>query len=289
MLKIIEKDLTKESTIRTPSYAKYFAVINSSDDFKDAINFKIKNNLFIKIIGNGSNILFSKEYYDKILFLKLGEEFKFLNFNDKNVEIGGSYSLIQAGRNLVSKGYKDFIFFNLIPATIGGAVRQNAGTGLNEEIKDVCISCKVFDIKKNNVVDFSSEQLLFEYRNSIIKKNKDRFVVLSAKFKLENKVDSTEPILSEMKNRVKEKTNREPKGYCFGSTFMNNKKSAWEYVDSIIDDIEQNNNVYFSKKHKNWIINNNGTGNDVKNLITLAQKLIKEKLNIDLKEEVDII
>ena len=50
---------------------------------------------------------------------------------------------------------------------------------------------------------------------------------------VENKIKK---FISEMKNRVKEKTNREPKGYCFGSTFMNNKKSAWEYVDSIIDD-----------------------------------------------------
>ena len=289
MLKIIKKDLTSESTIRTPSHAKYFGIINTIDDIKDAIKFKVDNKLDIKVIGNGSNILFSKEYYDNFLFLKLGKGFKFFNFQNKYVEIGGSYSLIQAGRSLISKGYKDFIFFNLIPATIGGAIRQNAGTGPNEEIKDVCISSTLFDIKKNSVVNFTSDQLLFEYRNSLIKKNKDRFVILSAKFHLNNKVNNTDTLISEMKNRVKEKINREPKGYCFGSTFMNNKKSAWEYIDSITNDINQSKHIYFSKKHKNWIINNNGAGKDIKKIITQTQKLIKEKFNVNLKEEVDII
>ena len=58
--------------------------------------------------------------------------------NDKYVEIGACHSLIQAGRKLISHGFSDFIFFNLIPANIGGAIRQNAGTGPGEEMQDVC-------------------------------------------------------------------------------------------------------------------------------------------------------
>ena len=92
-----------------------------------------------------------------------------------------------------------------------------------------------------------------------------------------------------MKNRVKEKTLREPKGFCFGSTFMNDEKSAWEYINLIIDEIDDSNDVYFSKKHKNWIINNGGSGEDVKKLIKTAKQLIKKRFNVNLKEEVDII
>ena len=68
--------------------------------------------------------------------MQLGDSFKKIKFYNNYVEIGGSYSLIQAGRKLINAGYGDYIFFNLIPATIGGAVRQNAGTGQDEEIKD---------------------------------------------------------------------------------------------------------------------------------------------------------
>ena len=72
MFKIIEKDLIKESTIRTSAYAKYYALVNSIEDIKQSIDFIKEKELNIKVLGNGSNILFSKNYYDNILFLKLG-------------------------------------------------------------------------------------------------------------------------------------------------------------------------------------------------------------------------
>ena len=140
-----------------------------------------------------------------------------------------------------------------------------------------------------NLIELSNKLLQFKYRHSIIKDYPERYIVLSAKFKLEKKTNKIEKLISEMKERVKEKIDREPKGYCFGSTFINNKMSAWKYIDSIIDKLPNDDKVSFSKKHKNWTINNNANGADVKNLIKQAQLLIKDKFGIDLKEEVDII
>ena len=289
MFKIIEKDLSKESTIRTAASTKYYCIINNIEDIKNAVTFAKKNNLFIKILGNGSNILFSKKYYDTFLFLKLGEEFKFFKMNDKYVEIGASHSLIQAGRKLISHGFSDFIFFNLIPANIGGAIRQNAGTGPGEEMQDVCSSAVLFDINKLQSTEFNLKSLDFSYRNSIIKKNPERFLVLSAKFKLINKIKNLKKLELDMKDRVKEKLEREPKGYSFGSTFMNNKMFAWEYVDAIYNDLKLSDSTFFSKKHKNWIINKEASGQEILNLIRNTQKKVKKKFNIDLTEEIDII
>jgi len=289
MFKIIEKDLTNFSTIRTNSYAKCYAELNSTDDIKEAIDFKNKNNLKFKVLGNGSNILFSKEYYDNILFLKFGDGFNFIKYYDNYVEIGSSYSLIQAGRELIYKGYQDYIFFSLIPATIGGAIRQNAGTGNNEEIKDVCLSCKVYDIKKNKEIEFDLDNMDFSYRNSIIKKNPNRYIVLSSKFKLKNKTDKIDQLIFEMKSRVKEKKNREPSGYSFGSTFVNDEKKAWEYVNSIYNNLDLSDDYYFSDKHKNWIVNKAGSGNDILALIDKVKSEVLNKFNINLKLEVDII
>ena len=289
MFKIIEKDITKFSTIRTPSIAKYFTVVNNVDDIEKSIEFQKKNNLKFKILGNGSNVLFSKEYYDDVLFLKLGDKFKQIDFYKDYVEIGGRYSLIQAGRSLIKKGYSDFIFFNLIPATIGGAVRQNAGTGNGEEIKDVIVSVLVYDIKESRASELSLNRLNFSYRDSIIKEYPERYIVLSAKFHLSSLVQDVKQLSANMSLRVKEKTNREPKGYCFGSTFMNDEKYAWQYIESIIGELKIYKNIHFSKKHKNWIINIDGTGQNVLRLIRKAQEKVFEKFNVILKEEVDII
>ena len=289
MFKVIEKDLTKFSTIRTRSYAKYYSELNSTDDIIEAMDFKNKNNLKFKVLGNGSNILFSKDYYDDILFLKFGDGFNYITFYHDYVEIGSSYSLIQAGRGLINKGYQDYIFFSLIPASIGGAIRQNAGTGSNEEIKDVCLSCKVYDIKKNKEIEFDLNDMDFSYRNSIIKKNPNRYIVLSSKFKLKNKTDNIDQLIPEMKDRVKEKKNREPSGYSFGSTFVNDEKKAWEYVNSIYNNLDLSDDYYFSDKHKNWVVNRNGSGKDILALINKVQSEVFNEFNINLKLEVDII
>ena len=110
-MKIINQDLTKFSTIRTKSLAEYYCEPRSISELKEAIKFKNLKNLPIVILGNGSNILFSKDYYDNILFIKLSGDFNFFNINKNNIEIGAGYSMKIAGKQLIKLGYQDFIFF----------------------------------------------------------------------------------------------------------------------------------------------------------------------------------
>ena len=98
------------------------------------------------------------------------------------------------------------------------------------------------------LLELKNNNLEFSYRNSIIKKNPNRYLILSSKFILDNRTDNISELLINMKNRVKEKIDREPNGYCFGSTFMNNEKNAWQYIDSIYGDLKFSNHFYFSKK-----------------------------------------
>ena len=74
---------------------------------------------------------------------------------------------------MIKMGLKDYVFFHLIPACVGGAITQNAGTSCDGEIKDVCISVKLFDIFNNKIIELSNQECLFEYRDSIIKKEKE--------------------------------------------------------------------------------------------------------------------
>ena len=289
-MKITNQELTKFSTIRTKSFAKYYCEPKTISELKEAIEFKNSKNFPIVILGNGSNILFSKDCYDNILFIKLSGNFNFFNINKNNIEIGAGYSLKMAGKQLIKLGYQDFIFFNLIPATIGGAITQNAGTGTNEEIKDVCIEIKVLDVDNNIELTFSNEECLFAYRNSVIKKSKGKYIVLSAIFSKENITRDIDNLILETKDRINEKAKREPVGYSFGSTFKNSSILAWECVKKVSNFLKKPSNAFYSDKHYNWIINSNrASGEDIANLIRNTQKLVKNKLNIDLENEVTII
>jgi len=287
-MKIFEKDLTKLSTIRVKSHAKYFCEPENTDDIKKAIDFSNKHNLQIEILGNGSNILFSKEMYEQKLFLKLTGEFSFFEEKSDFIEIGAAYSLKLAGKKMIKLGLEDYVFFNLIPACIGGAITQNAGTGSDGEIKDVCMNVKLFDILNNKVIELSNKNCLFGYRNSIIKKEKGRFIVLSAKFNSKNKVSNIDNLVSTCKDRMQEKVNREPLGYSFGSTFVNNKLPAWECVRHVKNKLSSKG-AFYSEKHTNWIINNSSDGKDIVDLIRKTQELVKNELNINLETEVRII
>ena len=288
-MNIVEQDLTKFSTIRTKSYTKYFCVVESIEDIKEAIKFKLKHHLEHVVLGNGSNILFSKERYDDILFIKLAGEFDFFKIDEKLIDIGAAYSLKLAGKELIKNGYGDYVFFNLIPACIGGAIAQNAGTRIDGEIKDVCISVKLFDILEDEIIKFTNKECLFEYRDSIIKKKFGRYIVLSAQFENKNKTKDIDKLIALSKNRIEEKVSREPFGYSFGSTFVNNRLSAWECVKHVKNFLNSSRGAFYSEKHNNWIINKSAKGEDIVHLIRETQRLVKKKLDIELINEVKII
>ena len=286
---IIQQDLTKFSTIRTKSHAKYFCFVQDVKDLEQAIEFKFTNKLEHVILGNGSNILFSKKEYDDILFIKLAGEFNFFELNKSYARVGGAYSLKLTGKELIKNGFSDYVFFNLIPACVGGAITQNAGTGAGQEIKDVCLGVKLFDIMNRDIVKLTNDECLFEYRNSIIKKVPNRYIVLSADFSIQNKTDNIEGLILETKERISEKINREPSGYSFGSTFVNAKIPAWKCVKKVRAALDSDRGAFYSDKHNNWIVNKSSSGEDILSLIKETQSLVKKELNINLKNEVTII
>ena len=288
-MKFLPQNLKKFSTIRTDSFAEHYCEPKSVVDIKEAIEYKNKNNLSIQVLGNGSNILFSKDHYKNLLFMKLSGDFDFINVDDEKIKIGSGFSLKIAGKHLIKLGYNDFIFFNLIPATVGGAVTQNAGTGKHEEIRDVCLEIEVFDLWENKELTLSNKECMFEYRNSIIKKSNGRYIVLSALFNGKNITPDIEKLTEKMRQRINEKANREPYGYSFGSTFKNNNLPAWKCVKSIVSLLDTCQGAEYSKKHYNWISNKNASGEDINRLIKDTQKNVKSKLNIDLENEVTII
>ena len=289
-MKIKKQNLYEFSTIRTECTTDNFCSPSTIDELEMAINYKSKHGLSLVLLGNGSNILFSKSHYSDILFVKLGGDFEKVEFNDSSITIGAGCLLRVVGRQLIKLGYEDYVFFNLIPGSIGGAITQNAGTGSKEEIKDVCLKVSLYDVLTKKVVFLTNEECLFEYRNSIIKKIPDRYIVLSADFNLSNRVSDIDSLISTTKNRILEKKTREPSGYSFGSTYMNAEIPAWECVQKVKGKSTNSRNIFFSNKHNNWIVNSGSTaGSEISDLILETKKLVKENLDINLKTEVKII
>src|SRR5699024_1345929 len=82
----------------------------------------------IIILGNGSNILLSKAYYNS--------DYVFLNFKMMdNIELNGGQIFIESGATLSSLSWYSvenniigFEFLEDVPGSLGGAIIMNAGT-----------------------------------------------------------------------------------------------------------------------------------------------------------------
>jgi UDP-N-acetylmuramate dehydrogenase len=289
---ILDKDITKLATIRTESKTRYFVDINSINELKDVVVFADKNKLDPIIIGKGTNILFTQKVYTDKLFMKLGKNYEYFTLIDNIVEIGASYPFMRAGKKLIGFGYKDFLYMSLIPGSIGGGVRQNAGTTNEGEIKDNFISATVFDLQEGQIKELNKADMNFSYRNSILQENKDRYIVLSAKFSLgkkEQDIDQLQKLAEELK---KKKLGKEPSVYSFGSTFKSVKYEhpVWWYIDKVGMRGKTIGQAKFSEKHSNWIINEgNAKADDIIALIAEAKQRVLEKFHLNLQVEVELI
>ena len=98
-------------------------------DIKSLINllsFLKENRATYKILGNGSNLLFSDKNYEGIL-IRLSEFNKIKFINKRKIRVGAGYSLIKLSLLAAKKGLTGLEFAAGIPGTVGGAVFMNAG------------------------------------------------------------------------------------------------------------------------------------------------------------------
>ena len=284
--KIIEDvDLTPYNTYRLNSRAKCIVFPSDLNEFKKIINLLKENNEKYFILGNGSNIILPS-YYDGVII-------KLDNFNKYEINNDCLYAecgcmINKLSLELVNLGYSCLAWASGIPGTIGGCVYNNAGA-YNSSISDVLISASVYNIKTNEVKEMLNKELNFEYRDSLLKKNKD-LIVLSCKLKL------TKSNTDELKKIVTERTNKrlatqDLSHPSCGSVFRNPEIAP---AGKLIEDAGLKGykigDAMVSKIHANFIINDgNATCDDIVNLISKIKKDIKDIYNVDLVLEQEII
>jgi len=177
-----------------------------------------------------------------------------------------------------------------IPGTVGGAVCGNSGA-FGKSISDVIDRVEVFDAEKLTIKELKKDDCYFGYRESLFKKNKN-LVILKATFlvKKGNK--------KEIENKIKEyltgRRGKYPGNFpSIGSIFKNppgRKFSAGKLIEKAGLKGKRAGGVKISEKHGNFILNvGRGKSADVKKLIKLAKKRVKNKFGIELEEEIQYL
>lgn len=238
-----------------------------------------------KIIGNGSNLLFSDQDYNGVL-IKLSS-FDDLEIRGTSVRVGAGYSLVKLSREVAKKSLTGLEFASGIPGTVGGSVFMNAGaykSDMGYVVKNVKVLTPDFQ-----VITLVNRELDFHYRTSFFQKHPN-YICLEANIQL--KRGKKEAIEKVIKDRLKRRLETQPLEYpSAGSVFRNPKD---QYAGELIEKLGlkglYKGKAQVSEKHANFIINRGGaTASNIKELMELVQYAVKENYGIDLKIEQEMV
>ena len=239
-----------------------------------------------KVLGNGSNILFSDKIYEGII-IKL-DEFNKIEFVGHKVVCGAGASLMRLSREAVKRGLAGLEFASGIPGTVGGAIYMNAGA-YKSDMGYVTEKVKVLtpDLK---IITLTNEELDFHYRSSFFQKHKD-YICLEATIKLQKGDKSA--LEAVIKDRKERRMKSQPLNYpSAGSVFRN--PEGYEPAGKLIEDLGlkglTKGGAEVSTIHANFVINKNeASAKDIHDLIMFVHDAVKEHYGIDLKIEQEFV
>ena len=277
--------LKKYNTYKIDATCNFLVFPKNETELVNILKQIKKNNLKYLILGNGSNIIFSRQNYDGII-IKL-DNLNSIEYNQNIVTVGAGYSLIKLSLETIDKGLSGLTFAAGIPGAVGASTAMNAGA-YNSDMSSVVKSVKVLN-DNLDIITITNEELAYSYRDSFLKKN-PQYIVLSTTFELS--YGDTETMKNQVNERRMKRINTQPLNMPNAGSVFRNPKDM--YAGELIE--KSNLKGYsiggatVSEKHANFIVNSgNATGKDIIDLIHKIQKEVKRNYNVELLLEQIII
>ncbi len=134
----------------------------------------------LKVVGGGSNLLFTKPFGGTILY-RTGEPK--VEIDGLELRADGNAVLDDLCELAAVMGLRGLENLSGIPGTLGGALVQNAGA-YGAEAGDRLKSATLFDLQSGEILTVGPDRMQYSYRSSRLKTNPDRYVILSATLSL---------------------------------------------------------------------------------------------------------
>lgn len=268
------------STYGCKGYVKGAYYPKTNDELIETYNYLTSKQVPFKILGNGSNILFSPRSQQKyIISLKLMP--KKVVFKKEKVYFSAGVSMPYLAHLCYQKSLSGLEELSSIPGTMGGIIKMNAGA-FGKCIFDMLEWIKV--VKNGKIINLQKEKVDFGYRQS----NLDA-VILGGALLLKN--ENKCKILERQNLYLGKRLSSQPSGKCCGSVFKNPpNESAGKLIEGCGLKGISKNDAEISNKHANFIINKKDASfEDIFSLIQLCEDCVYNKFKIKLNREVEII
>lgn len=237
------------------------------------------------VVGKGSNLLVSDAGFDGLV-IRLGTGFRWSAREGSELVAGGAMALPALAGVALSHGLSGLEFAAAIPASLGGAIRMNAGAH-GGQMSDVLRSADLYLLDEGRSLTIAVEEIGLAYRRSELPHTA---VITGARLVLRS--GDADRIRRDMEEIRQWRRNTQPvaEPNC-GSVFKN---PEGHHAARLIDEVglkgARVGAAHVSEKHANFIVADRGaTSSDVWSLISLVRGVVYRDAGILLEPEVHLV
>jgi UDP-N-acetylmuramate dehydrogenase len=221
------------------------------------------------------------------VILNLARQVEFIEDADKpQLQAESGASLASVSKRTIERGWSGLEWGSGVPGTIGGAIVGNAGAH-GSDISEVLVMAEILQ-HANGIEEWSIDDFEYAYRDSRLKRNPGRSVVISGRFALqESTVVRTKATAREI---LTYRQRTQPPGASWGSMFKN---PGDDYAGRLIESAGlkgyRQGQVQISPTHANFFINLGGAkAVEVWELVQHTRQRVFEDSGIQLELEIEL-
>ena len=285
----VERDalLSNHSTFKIGGACALAVFPKDKDELIRSIEILSAHEIKHRVIGRGSNILFSDSGYDgALIFTNKMCGTRLLDGNNIYADAGAT--LKSVANFAYKKSLAGLEFAHGIPGSVGGAVYMDAGA-YGGEIADVLKYSDYYNAKTGECGRMDAPEHSFSYRHSIFADKKE-LIILGSCFELKS-ADASE-IKRVMDENAQKRREKQPLEYPnAGSTF---KRPPNAFAAQMIDECGLKGlsvgGAQVSEKHAGFIVNKGGaTSADVLMLVEEVKVRVAERFGVVLELEIEYV
>jgi UDP-N-acetylmuramate dehydrogenase len=276
------------TTMNIGGKADALLIVHTAVELENFVNKLWELGLPYVILGSGSNVLISDYGIREVVLINHAHNLR-INSNSQPASVWAESgaNLAQVGRQTALRGFSGLEWASAIPGTIGGAVYGNAGA-FKKDISCNFLHAEILHRLKGKQI-WEKEHFTYSYRSSILKKEPQEAVILTATLGLEK--GEPEMIKSLMEENRQKRMKTQPPGPSMGSVFRNPEgDKAGRLIEAAGLKGKKNGGAEISSIHANFIINTGSAqAQDVLDLILQARQAVESNFGIHLIPEIQIM
>jgi UDP-N-acetylmuramate dehydrogenase len=279
--------LANYTTARVGGPADALLVATSAAELENAAMRLWEMGLDFYVLGFGSNVVISDSGLRGVVVINRARSIVIDAESEPPMVWAESGALIgTVARQVALRGLGGFEWASTVPGTLGGAVYGNAGAFGGDIQRNLALAEILHPHGKEL---YSVERMSYQYRSSILKREKQPAVILAARLRLDR--SDQDSVVQKMETFSAQRRRSQPPGASMGSMFKN---PTGDFAGRLIEAAglkgHRVGDAEISPVHANFFINHGqARAAEIVELIHVARATVAEKFGIELELEVELL